>query len=489
MSRLLPKSLGAQLVLLLLAALALSHLLAFFVFSDERQQAMRSVHYLELLERTASMVRVLESTPADTREEILLAVGSPRLRYWITKDSALPSGAGVDGQIWLVSMLESLLPEGRPAPARVLVADPDGQDIVWGHHGAEHRSRTPAREADGGESSERGDDDSRGVFGFLSGENGRQATPTGLTLSVPLMDGPWLNVTTRYAAPPVGWAWPSILSLLMAALAIMLVAALTVRRIARPLTALAAAAEKLGRGEAVEALDETGPREVRRTTAAFNAMQERLTRFVRDRTTMLAAISHDLRTPLTSLRLHAELVEDGETRDKLLAILEEMQRMTEATLAFAREEAAREETRPVDLSALVESLCDDLAELGMETSFTGNGKAPLACRPVSLKRAVRNLIENAVAYGRRARVALEESAGELRIVIDDDGPGIPEQELERVFGAFVRLEGSRSRDTGGIGLGMAIARSIVRAHGGDITLANRPQGGLRATVRLPRNGS
>ncbi|MDH3231701.1 MAG: ATP-binding protein [Alphaproteobacteria bacterium] len=483
MSRLLPKSLGAQLVLLLLAALALSHLLGLIVFSDERQQAMRSVHYLELLERAASMVRVLEATPTDTREEILLAVGSPRLRYWITKESALPAGSGADGEAWLSSMLEALLPKGRPAPVRVLVAGNGGQDIQWGHHGAEHRSRTPGRADDGGE---RADEDSRDGFGFPPGAPGLQETPTGLTLSVPLADGSWLNVTTRYRAPPVGWAWPSVLSMLTTALAIMIIAALTVRRITRPLTALAAAAEKLGRGEEAEALDESGPMEVRRTTAAFNAMQERLTRFVRDRTTMLAAIGHDLRTPITALRLRAELVEDEETRDKLLQILEEMQRMTEATLAFAREEATREATRMVDLAALAESLCDDLAELGMEVSFAGTERVPLACRPVSLKRAIRNLIENGVAYGKRARVTVDGSRDDVRIVIDDDGPGIPAQELERVFGPFVRLEGSRSRETGGIGLGMAIARSIVRGHGGDIVLENRREGGLRATIRLPK---
>jgi len=304
-----------------------------------------------------------------------------------------------------------------------------------------------------------------------------------------LPDGQWLNVATGFPAPRTGWAWPSVVSMTLTAFAILLVVALTVRRITRPLKALSNASEKLGRGEDVAPLAETGPAELQRTTAAFNAMRERLTRFVRDRTVMLAAISHDLRTPLTSLRLHAELVEEGETRTKLLAILEEIQRMTEATLAFAREEAAREETRPVDLSALVDSLCDDLAELGMEVTFAEAGRAPLSCRPVSLKRALRNMIENAVAYGHRARVALEESAGEFAIVIDDDGPGIPEEDRERVFGPFVRLEESRSRETGGIGIGMAIARSIVRAHGGDITLENRAEGGLRATVRLPTDGS
>jgi len=485
MTRLLPKSLWAQLVLLLLAALALSHIIGFVVFSGERQQAMRSVHYLELLERAASMVRVLEATPKDTRGEMLAALGSPRLRYWITDTSALPADAGASSEPWLISMLETLLPEGRPKHARVQVAGTDGQGIVWGHHGAEHR-RPPGGantdgDADGGGTS--------GGFRLLPAVDGGQETPAGLTISVPLVDGTWLNVATRYRAPPVEWAWESIVPTLLAALAIVLVAVLMVRRIARPLTALAAAAERLGRGEAVEALKETGPLEVRQTTAAFNAMQDRLTRFVRDRTVMLAAISHDLRTPITALRLRAELVEDPETRNKLLQILEEMQRMTEATLAFAREEAAREDTRRVDLAALVESLCDDLAELGMEVSCADAGRTPIACRPVSLKRAVRNLIENAVAYGKRSRVTVEGSGDDVRIVIDDDGPGIPDDDLERVFGPFVRLEGSRSRATGGIGLGMAIARSIVRSHGGDIALANRVEGGLRATINLPRKAA
>lgn len=485
MNRLLPKSLWAQLVLLLLAALALSHLLGFVVFSGERQQAMRSVHYLELLERTASMVRVLEATPVDTRGEMLTALGSPRLRYWITDESALPADAGAGGEPWLVSMLETLLPEGRPKHARIQVADSDGQDIAWGHHGAEHRRSVPGATGDGA-AGDTGNDGTAGPYRLLPAVGDGPATPAGLTLSVPLADGSWLNVATRYRAPPVEWAWQSIIPTLLAALAIVVVAVLMVRRIARPLTALAAAAERLGRGETVEALQETGPREVRRTTAAFNAMQERLTRFVRDRTVMLAAISHDLRTPITALRLRAELVDDAETRGKLLQILEEMQRMTESTLAFAREEAAREDSRRVDLTALVESLCDDLAELGMDVSCTGAGREPLTCRPVSLKRAVRNLIENAVAYGRRARVAVEGSRDNVRIVLDDDGPGIPADDMERVFGPFVRLEGSRSRDTGGIGLGMAIARSIIRGHGGDIALANRPEGGLRATILLPR---
>jgi len=482
--RLMPRSLGGQLLLLLLAALTLSHLVGLLVFSDERRQAMRSVHHIELLERTAAMVRVLETTSPEMSGQILRAVGSPRLRYWITPETAIADANTSNVERWLAVRLENMLPEGPRMPVRVHLTDGGWpHEIMDLHHRSLMGKETRHRGNDESGRATDGQDDS-GARG-----RGRYGGDTGLTLSIPLQKGQWLNVATGFPAPPTGWAWPSIVSMVLTAIAILLVVGLTVRRITRPLKALSNAAEKLGRGEAMPRLAETGPAELQRTTAAFNAMQERLTRFVRDRTTMLAAISHDLRTPLTSLRLHAELVEDGETRDKLLAILEEMQRMTEATLAFARGEAAREDTRPVDLSALVESLCEDLAELGMEVTFTEAGRAALSCRPVSLKRALRNIIENAVAYGHRARVSLEESADGLAVVIDDDGPGIPEADRERVFGPFVRLEESRSRQTGGIGIGMAIARSILRAHGGDISLANRPEGGLRATVYLPKDAS
>jgi signal transduction histidine kinase len=226
---------------------------------------------------------------------------------------------------------------------------------------------------------------------------------------------------------------------------------------------------------------------MREATRAFNRMHARLQRFVRDRTRMLAAISHDLRTPITSLRLRAEFIEDDEIRAKILETLEDMQRMAEATLAFAREEAAQEDTRRVDLAALVDSVCADLADMGQDVTFQGPERSPYRGRPSSLKRALSNLIENAVAYGTRARVSLEAEDHAWRIVIDDDGPGIPDADTERVFAPFVRLEESRNPETGGVGLGMAISRSIIRGHGGDITLTNRPEGGLRITIRLPKD--
>jgi signal transduction histidine kinase len=307
-----------------------------------------------------------------------------------------------------------------------------------------------------------------------------------LAVAVSLGEGRWLNLLSRSRPPDPFWEWSTLLSVSLSALILSLLMIWMVRRITFPLAHLSAAADRFGRGEASEPIAEQGPSDIQHTIRAFNQMRARLERFVHDRTHMLAAISHDLRTPITALRVRAELIEDLETRRRIVATLDEMQHMTEATLAFVREESDQEETRLIDLTALVESLCDDLSDTGQPVSFSGPDRLPYRCRSVSLKRALGNLVENAVTYGQRARVALTEQREGPRIDIDDDGPGIADPDRERVFEPFVRLEASRSLDTGGVGLGMAIARSIVRQHGGDITLANREEGGLRTTVGLPR---
>jgi signal transduction histidine kinase len=307
-----------------------------------------------------------------------------------------------------------------------------------------------------------------------------------IAASVRLDDGTWLNLTAdRPPVPPL--AREFLASFLISAFAIAVVGALGVRWAAAPLRELAAAADRLGRGESFAPLPEAGPQETRQANAAFNRMRERLDRFIRDRTTMLAAVAHDLRTPITSLRLRAEFVEDEETRNKILETLSEMQAMTEAALAFARDDSEKEPSRPADIVALVESVVDDAADNGRDATFEESPPITLSCRPVALRRAVRNLVENAVTYGHRARIRVETDAAELRIVVDDDGPGIPPADLERVFDPFVRLETSRSRETGGVGLGLAIARSVMRAHGGDLRLVNRAGGGLSAIAGLPRN--
>ncbi|ODN70186.1 Osmolarity sensor protein EnvZ [Methylobrevis pamukkalensis] len=311
--------------------------------------------------------------------------------------------------------------------------------------------------------------------------------PFTAAISIPLPDGTWLNAFAQYGPPPA-WAWPTLLSSGLIASGIVVIVILTVRRITRPLRALATAADGLGRGETVPPLPETGPIEIRSTTHAFNAMRERLGRFIADRTRLLAAISHDLRTPLTALRLRAEFVEDDEIRDKMIATIDEMHRMTEATLAFARDDVGHEPARKVDLAALVTALADDFADIGENVTATAPDRLDFMVRPTALRRAIRNLVENALRYGGTARLSVEDGP-DIVIAVEDDGPGIPEAQMEEVFEPFVRLEGSRSQETGGVGLGLATARSIVHAHGGEIRLANLAAGGLRAEIHLPKPGT
>ena len=232
-------------------------------------------------------------------------------------------------------------------------------------------------------------------------------------------------------------------------------------------------------------LKEEGPVDVRDTVIAFNRMNDRLQRFVSDRTRMLAALSHDLRTPMTSMRLRLELMEPGEERDRLLESLDEIQQMSEATLAFVRQSGDVEPSQQVELGALIESLCEDLQDLGMAVECSSIAKVVMPLRPVSIKRALRNLIENAVHYGEQAQVRVKQEESQVLVTIIDRGPGIPDHEMDSVFEPFVRLEASRSRDTGGMGLGLSIARQIVRSHGGDVMLENLHPG-LKVTVSLPR---
>ena len=300
----------------------------------------------------------------------------------------------------------------------------------------------------------------------------------------------WLNLRVEMLPPR---PWHSDTFLFAFALMTLTAAGLTlwaVRRLTRPVRDLAAAAERLGRDVNAPPLPEDGPREVATAARAFNTMAERIRRFVGDRTQMVAAIGHDLKTPITRLKLRAELLDDDEQRRKILADLEEMEAMIGATLAFARDDAAAEPSVMVDLAALCRTVLDEATDAAPEMAeaitYDGPEHLTVRARPVALKRALANLVGNALAYGGAARLTLAEAApGQLRIVIEDDGPGVPEYELEGVFQPFRRLETSRNRETGGSGLGLPIARNILRAHGGDVVLRNRPQGGLAAVMTLP----
>ena len=307
-----------------------------------------------------------------------------------------------------------------------------------------------------------------------------------LQIAMPLRDGPWLNFET--ALPETGPAFSRQFVVSMAVMAIIIlgVSIWVVRRVTAPLSSLAAAAERLGRDVSAPALPETGTIETRQASRAFNDMQVRLRNLIENRTRLLAAISHDLRTPLTLLRLRAENVEDQQERDKMLSTIAEMDSMIEATLKFARDETVTEPPRATDLAALLQSIADDMSDAGLPVTMAPTEPLIYECRPNALKRALTNLIDNAIKYGKSALITVHAVSKGIEITIDDEGPGIPEQELSRVLEPFYRLEHSRNQDTGGIGLGLAIAQSIVQSHGGELILSNRREGGLRAAIRLTR---
>ncbi len=301
----------------------------------------------------------------------------------------------------------------------------------------------------------------------------------------------WLTLTSQLQ-PPRPWRSPGFATafIVMTVLGAIMIS-WAVRQLLIPVRTLAQAAERLGRDVVnAPALPETGPSEIVTAAAAFNTMAARIRRFVDDRTFLLTAIGHDLRTPITRLKLRAEYMEDDEQRTKMLADLDEMEAMVAATLAFGRDITTTEPVTRIDLASLLRTILDEAADgapdCGAALDFAGPDHLPISARPLGLKRALTNLIGNALKYGDAARVSLRPLPRNLvQIDIEDNGPGIEPDFMESVFEPFRRLETSRNRETGGSGLGLSIARNIIRAHGGDILLENLPQGGLKASVMLP----
>ncbi len=310
-----------------------------------------------------------------------------------------------------------------------------------------------------------------------------------ISVSMRFPDQGWLVLTMKLPRPRP-WHSPTfLLAFVLMTVAAAILSIWAVRRLTQPVTLLAEAAERLGRDVNAPPLPEDGPDEVVRAAVAFNTMAGRIRRFVQDRTFLLTAIGHDLRTPITRLKLRAEFIDDDEQRQKFMADLDELDAMVSATLVFGRDTADTEPAAPFDLVALLRTVLDDAADARPECaealSFTGPTHITVTGRILALKRSFANLVGNAVKYGGCARVVLTIADGLATITIEDDGPGLPPDELERIFEPFYRVEDSRNRETGGTGLGLPIARNILRAHGGDVVLGNRAGGGARAVVTLP----
>lgn len=297
--------------------------------------------------------------------------------------------------------------------------------------------------------------------------------------------GKWIVTQARTGARPArfgGWLAGQTLILYVIVLLPLLWMG---RRLARPLRQLTASAQQFARTGAADPVDERGPGDVRELTTAFNAMRARIKAMLDEKDRMLGAIGHDLRTPLASLRVRAESVEDEGERARMSDTIEEMNRMLDDILSLARAGRSMEAVQKVDLASLADAVVEDFIELGSPVDMADCDRIVGSVRPQLMRRALRNLIENAVVYGERAHVSVARGDDELRLIVTDDGPGIAEERMDEMMEPFTRLEGSRNRETGGAGLGLALVRAIMAEHGGSLRLANRPEGGLEASLVLP----
>lgn len=321
-----------------------------------------------------------------------------------------------------------------------------------------------------------------GVRGLTHGENNFLVGSFAAAVRQP--NGQWLLAEPVRHGLLTAWQTRILVWFSISAVALAPVAYLFARRLAAPIAALAEAAERLGRDPNAPPLKLKGGPELRALMAAFNEMQDRLRRYVQDRTAMIGAVAHDLRTPLTRLRFRVESAPEP-LRSKMTADMEQMDAMLTATMAFVRDATKTGERRRLELSSLVESIADEMHDTGADVTAETRGPVVVEGDPIALRRMVSNLLENAVKFGERARARVYAEDGAAVIEVEDDGPGVSPADRERVFEPFFRGEPSRSRETGGAGLGLAVVRSVARAHGGDAVLENRPGGGLVARARLP----
>lgn len=458
--RLLPRTLFGRLLLLLMSGLILAQFIGIAIQLYDRGQVLHRAVGVHIAQRIGALVELLETLSETERRRLVSALSSP------------PMGMSLDipwrdhrddasGQVpFLVTLLRRYLPPGRAL--RVEIEDASG--FFWRRHATM----------------------ARGPFHHERPHHRRMLAGRTFLVQVKLNDGAVLTFGQQVPEEVFSWPYRLLLILLVLLLSVVALSVLAVHWLTRPLAFLANAATELGRDIQRPPLQETGPLEVRQAAKAFNTMQTRLTRYIRDRSRVLAAVSHDLKTPITRLRLRSELLDDPKLKEKFQSDLDAMETMVQATLDYMRGTESQEAVAPIDINALLESLQEDAHETGADVTLQGTARTPYPGRPIALKRCLMNLLDNALHYGKQASIAVKDDPERLVITIQDSGPGIPDAELERVFAPFYRLEGSRGRHTGGTGLGLGIARNIARAHGGELTLRNRAQGGLEARVELPR---
>lgn len=467
--RWLPESLFGRLMLVLASGLLAAQLVSAAINVAERDRLLLTAGGMQQAQRIADVVRLLDSLAPAERSRIADVLDVPPLVLSLRDAPGLAAEQGGPRAVMFVAMLRASIGTDRDVRVETSAV---GAPPRWAPlPGPRHRmGEWP------------------GMMGGVPAMMGPPGGPPGpvVRTEVQLRDGRWARFDTALPSVAAGLPWRLAATLAVLLAAVLVLSYVAVRWVTRPLHVLADAAQALGRDINRPPLAEDGPREIRQAARAFNTMQARLARFIEDRTRIFAAMSHDLKTPITRMRLRADLLDDEEARQRFEADLKEMESMVTHTLEFMRGMGNQEPRQDIDIAALLDSLQSDNEAMGRPVRIEGAAHAPYPARVSLLRRCLANLVDNAVLYGERATIQVEDTPACLTIRVLDDGPGIPPAELENVFEPFYRLERSRNRETGGTGLGLAIARNIARMHGGDIVLRNRSTRGLEAVLTLPR---
>lgn len=433
-------SLALRTTLVVLLGVGLVHLASLWTYQHSLTRELDLANDARLADQLLGIKRAIMRVPAAQREDVAHELsGGPIEAHWSRTEHAVPGGAGAAEFDALGRRLREVAPE---------IAE-DGLII-----GANRR----------------GFDD-----------------PHLALISIRLPDQSWVNVSLVSWNPRAPAVHGTLLSTSLMAFGALIVSWLLVRWLTHPLTAFATATKDLYRSKSAVFVPENGPQEVRALAIAFNEMQRRIASLINDKTQALAAVSHDLKTPITRLRFRVEDLTDSNARAAIATDLDEMERMLDQTLAFLRGDRHEEDVKPVDIGAILETIADGFSDQGFTVTLERTSHVSVPGRRLALKRAFGNLVENAIKYGDEAQIHIEALTDDVIVTIRDKGPGIPPEDVERALAPFVRLEPSRNQETGGFGLGLTIAQTIIEGHGGRLRLTNHGAGGLNVAVRLPKH--
>ncbi|MFT6926632.1 MAG: signal transduction histidine kinase [Psychromonas sp.] len=462
--KILPKSLVSQICLIMLIGLSLVLSLSLQIYSDEREQVLNYVSSDSTLDRLSSLIFILNKTPFDLHEDIISA--SQGLGFYLSLDRK-PIVTENNGSL-LAKKLHDLIAPTQIKDIRIVSVKSERLDTGMADMGKMHSM----------------------VSSTLMHEKMKNSYNLQLTGSILLANQHWLNFNSAIDEKIVQLPLKAVILVFVFTLLILISMTWTVKRALRPIAELAVAANKVGSERDFKALPVIGPSEVIPTIVAFNQMQSNLSKFINDRTKMLSAISHDLRTPLTSLRLRLEFIEQCEDQARMLDTVEQMEAMLKATLEFSKSNWQREKKQETEIVSLLTTICDDYRDRGVNIKLKSNNKLVFRLWPSTFRRVIENLVNNSIAHGKDVQgnlsISIEAflSSGILTVYVRDTGRGIDESQFEEVIKPFVRLDKARVIQDSSVGLGLAITHSIIQEHGGKLTFSNQQTGGLEVKISL-----